>query len=112
MPSAVVFSVACFNPCFNGSDSKSETVAQERRPDESFNPCFNGSDSKRVCTGKVSARVRCFNPCFNGSDSKRREPDAGSRKPETVSILVLMEVTLKATTQSARKRISSFQSLF
>ncbi len=46
----------------------------------------------------------CFNPCFNGSDSKRgcRIPPAC---PEVeVSILVLMEVTLKATASPERIR--------
>ncbi len=36
----------------------------------SFNPCFNGSDSKSLTIPRPLARGRGFNPCFNGSDSK------------------------------------------
>ncbi len=35
-----------FNPCFNGSDSKSVQILPYSPGCESFNPCFNGSDSK------------------------------------------------------------------
>ncbi len=36
----------CFNPCFNGSDSKRELMYQILMVILRFNPCFNGSDSK------------------------------------------------------------------
>ncbi len=35
-----------------------------------FNPCFNGSDSKRTLQGIFCIIPLSFNPCFNGSDSK------------------------------------------
>ncbi len=78
-----------------------------------FNPCFNGSDSKSAGeTGGRSFWFR-FNPCFNGSDSKRAYPgNVLSRKGE-VSILVLMEVTLKDKRRTpARLHKILFQSLF
>ncbi len=83
-----------FNPCFNGSDSKSSPAtanlsghpvsilvlmevtlkvlsATWRKANyHGFNPCFNGSDSKRAFLAPLSATLPCFNPCFNGSDSK------------------------------------------
>ncbi len=40
-----------------------------------FNPCFNGSDSKRSMTSPKTSNKRCFNPCFNGSDSKSKIVD-------------------------------------
>ncbi len=40
-------------------------------------------------------RILSFNPCFNGSDSKREPEAAREADTERVSILVLMEVTLK-----------------
>ncbi len=61
----------CFNPCFNGSDSKS--------------PSRNQSVVTRICVSILvlmevtlkadSSHLSCrtywgFNPCFNGSDSK------------------------------------------
>ncbi len=86
-----------FNPCFNGSDSKSgfihpiqdgcivsilvlmEVTLKAKSAFSpfinffSFNPCFNGSDSKRKITAKFPSNLHCFNPCFNGSDSKSRK---------------------------------------
>ncbi len=85
-----------FNPCFNGSDSKSFLLCRYRGSGGSFNPCFNGSDSKSfICLVELvlgvvvsilvlmevtlkgdirhdaGKELRGFNPCFNGSDSKR-----------------------------------------
>ncbi len=52
-----------------------------------------------------------FNPCFNGSDSKRKLFRYGS--PEmAVSILVLMEVTLKDNNDRPSNGTMPFQSLF
>ncbi len=60
-----------FNPCFNGSDSKSDPIVLPCQAGLCFNPCFNGSDSKRQKIHPVRLTPLCFNPCFNGSDSKR-----------------------------------------
>ncbi len=87
---------ASFNPCFNGSDSKSDKHRLRHLQTRKvsilvlmevtlkgllrmfllarffcFNPCFNGSDSKRVLTAQYRHDTCSFNPCFNGSDSKR-----------------------------------------
>ncbi len=73
---------------------KALSSAHKPREGPCFNPCFNGSDSKRRKQVPVSSQGSGFNPCFNGSDSKRdavRMPFVGC----LVSILVLMEVTLK-----------------
>ncbi len=46
-PSIMPSQSICFNPCFNGSDSKRVSWKDENGGHGSFNPCFNGSDSKR-----------------------------------------------------------------
>ncbi len=62
----------CFNPCFNGSDSKSRVDCWKSRKALGFNPCFNGSDSKSPDSFmQPLSQHPGFNPCFNGSDSKR-----------------------------------------
>ena len=82
----------CFNPCFNGSMYKNNSLAMTIITVYSFNPCFNGSMYKNIyssepemwyedvsilvlmdlCikTGRPSmgkTAFACFNPCFNGS---------------------------------------------
>ncbi len=92
-----MMTVLSFNPCFNGSDSKSLLLFLLRLSqyvsilvlmevtlkaslhfilmslDWCFNPCFNGSDSKRIISCHKNSIIISFNPCFNGSDSKSRE---------------------------------------
>ncbi len=63
----------CFNPCFNGSDSKRKSAKKNSLSELCFNPCFNGSDSKRVKERMEMIGMIGFNPCFNGSDSKSRK---------------------------------------
>ena len=85
----------CFNPCFNGSETKSKKLLEMQFPLQGFNPCFNGSETKScliliscVFSFNVSILVlmevrlnqnvdqsleqykRSFNPCFNGSETK------------------------------------------
>ncbi len=56
--------------------------------------------------------LKCFNPCFNGSDSKREDSRLRSTGAR-VSILVLMEVTLKGQIGINNNGIpDKFQSLF
>ncbi len=62
-----------------------------------FNPCFNGSDSKRISGAFAASASTGFNPCFNGSDSKSMPNLVSYPGSYCVSILVLMEVTLKVT---------------
>ncbi len=54
---------------------KEKLCAEDRGRLESFNPCFNGSDSKSGhFRFDAEATEKSFNPCFNGSDSKSRPP--------------------------------------
>ncbi len=68
--------------------------AESRRCPGCFNPCFNGSDSKSMAETLDVDELTSFNPCFNGSDSKSSYFCKDDDKLH-VSILVLMEVTLK-----------------
>ncbi len=56
--------------------------------------------------------INCFNPCFNGSDSKSGQAQNTAPAGKRVSILVLMEVTLKDPCDRARLCQYGFQSLF
>ncbi len=90
----------CFNPCFNGSDSKRAFPLLLKYPGWGcFNPCFNGSDSKSFSVPAGMGRELGFNPCFNGSDSKSLQFHSIAPMLR-VSILVLMEVTLKVPMSS------------
>ena len=42
----------------------------------------------------------CFNPCYSGSNSKIELPTALQRTTNIVSILVIVEVTLKSAHRS------------
>ncbi len=49
---------------------KALSSGTKRRQNLSFNPCFNGSDSKSPTGADILDNPASFNPCFNGSDSK------------------------------------------
>ena len=104
----------CFNPCFNGSASRTEIQLSTKYIETlSFNPCFNGSASRtRVqdYTGYAGFQVSilvlmdlplghadeswttawralCFNPCFNGSASRTSVwPSPGPGSPRFQSL--------------------------
>ncbi len=60
-----------FNPCFNGSDSKSQSEAQEQRAHWVSILVLMEVTLKGFFFRLTTTYIRSFNPCFNGSDSKR-----------------------------------------
>ncbi len=63
-PSLTAFATSRFNPCFNGSDSKSALASPCVPGSLGFNPCFNGSDSKRRLSGSRAPRHPAFQSLF------------------------------------------------
>ena len=127
-----------FNPCFNGSISETSygkylysfkkdvsiLVLMEVSlrliylltiiiPYMSFNPCFNGSISETIYLGIVNSVLISFNPCFNGSISETMRSSTITRGIRIVSILVLMEVSLRLSKKGVKTLDEiKFQSLF
>ena len=60
-----------------------------------FNPCYSGSNSKMNESPVNKQSAKRFNPCYSGSNSKMRFDIRGTRFSDVVSILVIVEVTLK-----------------
>jgi len=117
-----VFSVSCFNPCFGGFFSKTRNfylvlfrfywvsilvlvdfslklgVVCNSVFDtfQSFNPCFGGFFSKTRCNlSEPHTNQCCFNPCFGGFFSKTRYTLRVAEQVYIVSILVLVDFSLK-----------------
>ncbi len=63
--------VLSFNPCFNGSDSKSADAGERIAAAlEVSILVLMEVTLKASCISVASASALGFNPCFNGSDSK------------------------------------------
>ncbi len=61
----------CFNPCFNGSDSKSLLPAEDRTESSCVSILVLMEVTlKAALKAAIVSLTSCFNPCFNGSDSK------------------------------------------
>ena len=60
-----------------------------------FNPCFNGCRSEARFDDHIELLCVSFNPCFNGCRSEAGVREIPAPFTWTVSILVLMDVGLK-----------------
>ena len=69
---------------------------------KSFNPCFRGCRSEREEKYTRQRHPHCFNPCFRGCRSEREFWGCNERPCCAVSILVFVDVALKAFTQRRR----------
>ena len=130
---------SCFNPCFNGQQSKNFThfiyeecpmsvsilVLMDSRVKTmrmlitngallGFNPCFNGQQSKNcIETNTLTVFNESFNPCFNGQQSKNISHTVHSIYSSPVSILVLMDSRVKTVEMMLSEAMKKqFQSLF
>ena len=59
--SRVICSILRFNPCFNGSETKSFNLFNVFFMEAGFNPCFNGSETKSsVCAsyGNITGKFQ------------------------------------------------------
>jgi len=79
-----------------------------------FNPCFGGFFSKTVYQKEKNKFSKTsFNPCFGGFFSKTQPPKNSCAKIQGVSILVLVDFSLKlGEIDYLEHQQARFQSLF
>jgi len=86
-----------FNPCFGGFFSKTPQLFRfVLGSTPGFNPCFGGFFSKTQEIEELKKEIEaCFNPCFGGFFSKTFYNISDFAQDRFVSILVLVDFSLK-----------------
>ena len=101
-----------FNPCFGGSVSTTGSIPISARSFSGFNPCFGGSVSTTFLYSRRTTIYHGFNPCFGGSVSTTLGTSFDIFRALSVSILVLVDRSLRPLKNDRNPEKYPFQSLF